>query len=100
MTALHERYPRPSDLVAALPVRDEIPAFPEPVQARLIALRAEAKEQNGLDWTPGRRRDRSSIDRSPTSRLAGAGCVVALLLALAVFAIGLLTIVSELTSIR
>ena len=99
MSALRERYPRPSDLVAALPVRDEMQAFPEPVQARLIALKAEVKEQNGLDWAPGRRRSRSSVDQGPMSGLAGAGCIVAVMLGAVVFLIGLLAMVSELTSI-
>jgi hypothetical protein len=98
MAAMRERYPMPSDLASALPIRDGIEAFPGPVQDRLHALQRAVKEQTGRDWVPAPRRSKGLVEAARPSRLADLGCVLALTLCLVVFVLGLVSVVSWLVS--
>ena len=98
MAAMRERYPTAGDIVAALPIRDRIEAFPRPVQVRLVALQQAVREETGRYWTPAPRRAKSSNTPNPRSRLADAGCTMAVAVALLVFVVGLISIVAWLTS--
>ena len=49
--ALRERYPRPELVLAALPVRDSVDAYPVEARERIAELRAEAAA-NGIEWRP------------------------------------------------
>jgi hypothetical protein len=68
MVAMRDRYPRVSDLAAALPIRDSIEAFPAGVQERLREVQKAVKEQSGYDWEPARR-PRRQFDRPKQNRI-------------------------------
>jgi hypothetical protein len=93
--AMRERYPRAQDLAAALPIRDRIEAFPEPVQDRLHGLQGAVRDETGRVWEPAPRRPRGPTNPPrPASRLTSVGCTLALALCLGVGVVGLITIVN------
>jgi hypothetical protein len=98
MAAMRERYPTASDVIAALPIRDRIESFPQPVQARLLALQAAVKEESGREWEPAPRRAHTQVTAKRTARLADAGGAVLLALVLVVFVVGLISSVTWLIS--
>lgn len=68
--AMDERYPRPTDLATALPIRDRIEVFPPPVQDRLRVIQRAVKERHGYDWEPAPRRQRSQNNDVDDSGIA------------------------------
>jgi hypothetical protein len=98
MAAMRERYPTATDVIAALPIRDRIESFPQPVQVRLLALQAAVKDESGRDWIPAPRRDNSPVRPKRTARLANAVGALVMALVLVVFVVGLVSSVSWLVS--
>ncbi len=98
--ALHERHGHDAvNVIKALPVRNEIDAYPRPVAERLRELQGAAKDANRFRWDPAA--PRQPADRGPEEpawkrlvNLIGGGA--ALLATIGVWLVGWMAIVSAL----
>lgn len=94
LEAMHERYPRAEDVVAVLPIRARIDAFPHPVQLRLRELQDALAVETGRTWEPGPRPLRRAGARSSRAlRLRRPGFDLVVGLCLAAWGVGVITIV-------
>lgn len=97
--ALYERHGHhPVNVIKALPVRNEIDAYPRPVAERLRELQRAAKDENGFRWHPAPPRPVDPGPEEPAwKRLVGLiGGGVALLATVGVWLIGWVVIISVL----
>jgi hypothetical protein len=103
VAALRHEYERsPRGLIGALRVRAPIDAWPPPVQERLRAVQADAARR-GIDWTPAAPRSVEANEHDPEltlgGKLAGFGCGLLFVFALACTIVGLVVILDRLVGL-
>jgi hypothetical protein len=87
--ALRKRYPKPRELLAYLPVRVSLDAYPPAARRRLEELAAEARAQDGKEWTP----KSNGWVAEPTSRRETAVITGVVLVTIAVVIAGVVQLV-------